>query len=369
MRKIILPFLTLSALLLSALPVAAFAEQAIVTGNEVNVRSGPGTAYGIFASLDEGKTVEVIDRSDADWYLISWDGSTGYVSSQFLALTPEESPAQAFVQISVNPVEAPGYISGMYVSFRSGPNTSSTILGTFSTGKTLTITGSSGEWTAVRIDGKDGFVFSQYVKEGSPNAAVIEDETSNLYGGTPFYPVNGSGSSQGGSTVFVVSDTPSPTPEAAVSPELVVQVPTDGSMHPQDSNASDVPAGSELIVSPNGSVIPDSVTEPAQNAVPAADSAAPTASVSSTAPISFPSQEESAKWPEMQFVCAPGPEQPIRLSALMTTELKSSFPAFRETGPLSLFREQGSADTFIPTIFFLKTRTALLRAAHLPGRL
>ncbi|MBQ9664075.1 MAG: SH3 domain-containing protein [Oscillospiraceae bacterium] len=282
MRKIILPFLTLSTLLLSALPAAASAEQAVVTGSEVNVRSGPGTAYGIFASLDQGKTVEVINRSDADWFLVSWDGSTGYVSSQFLSLLPEESPAQASMQISVNPVEVPGYINGMYVSFRAGPSTSSTVFGTYSTGKALTITGSSGEWTAVRIDGKDGFIYSQFVKEGSPNAAVIEDETSNLYGGTPFYPVNGTGSSQGGSTVFVVSETAAPIPEAAVPPEQIVQVPTDGAVQTQASSAA-FPSSDELIVAPNDAGSFLTVTDPSVNTA-ITDSQPPAAYVPPAAP-------------------------------------------------------------------------------------
>ena len=91
MRKIILPFLTVSMLLLSFLPAQAYAQQALVSGSWVNVYSGPGSTYEIFANLDQGKTVEVINRSDAEWFLVSWDGNTGYVSSQFLCLLPERN--------------------------------------------------------------------------------------------------------------------------------------------------------------------------------------------------------------------------------------------------------------------------------------
>ena len=50
-----------SVLFFSALSVTAFAEQAIVTGEEVNVRSGPGLVYSSFTSLREGMTVEVLN--------------------------------------------------------------------------------------------------------------------------------------------------------------------------------------------------------------------------------------------------------------------------------------------------------------------
>ena len=63
----------------------------------------------------------------------------------------------------------------MYVSLRSGPGTGYSVLGTYSNGKELTIRGSSGEWTAVTVDGKDGFVYHDYVSAGSVSAALIGD--------------------------------------------------------------------------------------------------------------------------------------------------------------------------------------------------
>lgn len=165
-----------SVLFFSALSVTAFAEQAIVTGEEVNVRSGPGLVYSSFTSLREGMTVEVLNRSNADWYQVSWDGNVGYVSSAYLRLAEDTAPAgyDAAGQSS------PGYINAMYVSLRSGPGTGYSVLGTYSNGKELTIRGSSGEWTAVTVDGKDGFVYHDYVSAGSVSAALIEPADSSL---------------------------------------------------------------------------------------------------------------------------------------------------------------------------------------------
>ena len=218
----------LLSVLLSGTAVQAFAEQAVVTGEGVNVRNGPGTAYGISASVGRGQEVQVLDLSDPDWYLISWDGKSGYVSSQFLALSEEDSSAV----ISVSREETAGTIDGNRVCFRSGPSTSSAILGTYDTGKPLTVTGSSGEWLAVRIDGKDGFVFSSFVKEDAPSSAA-EPERQPSQGGTLLTPVGAASAApaSGSSTVFTVQEELTVSPEETLPPDQIVQVPTDGTVH------------------------------------------------------------------------------------------------------------------------------------------
>ena len=203
----------------------AFAEQAVVTGDGVNVRTGPGTAYGFFTSIARGTTVEVINRTNADWYLVSWDGNSGYISSEFLQLEEEDHSAQAVSESSA----VPGYINGSYVCLRSGPGTSHTILGTYSTGKEVTITGSSGDWTAVRIDGKDGFVFRDFVSQGSPSSALVQQDSQvDQFGGTPIHPENSQASQasiQTGSTVFVVEDSPSDNPVSVPPVEGTATIP------------------------------------------------------------------------------------------------------------------------------------------------
>ena len=94
MRKQHICALVLSACLPSLLSVSACADQAVVTGNEVNVRNGPGTVYGISSSVSRDTTVEVLDRSNPDWYQISWEGKSGYVSSEFLSLTEDSFSAE-----------------------------------------------------------------------------------------------------------------------------------------------------------------------------------------------------------------------------------------------------------------------------------
>ena len=67
-----------------------------VTTDGVNVRSGYSTSDSIIGGLGSGSSVTVtgkVQRGGADygWYQISYEGSTGYVSSAFLAETADDS--------------------------------------------------------------------------------------------------------------------------------------------------------------------------------------------------------------------------------------------------------------------------------------
>lgn len=156
MRKNTFRTVVAAVLICAMLVIPAFAESAVVTGSGVNVRSGPGTNYRQIDCLDKGTVVTVTDRSNADWYAISYNGTTGFMSSRYLSVTEDTSSGSV--------VDGkPGYINAMYVCFRSGPGTGYSKLGMYNSGKEVTVTGTSGDWTACVINGQSGYVFSQYI--------------------------------------------------------------------------------------------------------------------------------------------------------------------------------------------------------------
>ena len=67
MRKFILRTLVIAAVLCMMFTVTAYAEDAVITGSDVNFRSGPGTNYNVIDCLSKGTTVTVNDRSNASW--------------------------------------------------------------------------------------------------------------------------------------------------------------------------------------------------------------------------------------------------------------------------------------------------------------
>ena len=93
MRKHVIRVLIASLLIGSCLNVTAYAEGATVTGSQVNVRSGPGVSYDVLGSVSRGTILEVTDRSNSDWYAISYGGRVGYISASYVTLEDVSYPA------------------------------------------------------------------------------------------------------------------------------------------------------------------------------------------------------------------------------------------------------------------------------------
>ena len=133
----------------------------VTTGN-INFRTGPSTSHGIIDSYNRGKEL-TITGSSGDWTACRIDGQNGYVYSQYVTTTKPGSDTTV-----EEPETTTAYIRGNTVRFRSGPSLSSSILGEYNTGKEISVTGTSGDWTACTIDGQSGYVYSQYVTTTAP---------------------------------------------------------------------------------------------------------------------------------------------------------------------------------------------------------
>lgn len=258
MRKNIIR--TLFAVLAMSLcfSLSAYADRAVVTGTEVNLRSGPGTNYKIINCLAGGSSVNVTDRSNGSWYAVDYGSQSGYMAAAYLSLSSDPFAGDlgsgtpiigsqgslnngglnlgSDISGSQNSgSQSSGYINAMYVRFRSGPSNSAAILGEYNRGKALTVTGVSGDWTACIIDGQSGYVFSQYVSSGSysdTGSTIISGENdiyldypdgnSNLTppSSTPVYPDN-SGSQSTVPGFELNPSTPAPSATPVPSPSVV----------------------------------------------------------------------------------------------------------------------------------------------------
>ena len=181
MRKSVIRTIAIALLISVLLVIPAFAET--VTASDVNLRSGPGTGYSILDCLPKGKSVTVTDRSNSSWYAVNYNGRDGFMSSMYLSVQADNSGDSSGATIIIDGEAQPGTINAMYVRFRSGPSTDSTILGEYNTGKELSVTGYSGDWTACVINGQSGYVFSQYVTTTKPGSDTTgeEPETTTAY--------------------------------------------------------------------------------------------------------------------------------------------------------------------------------------------
>ena len=170
-------------------------RQGTINMDYVCLRSGPSSQYSILAKYNKGKEVTIAGADEGKWTPCTVDNKSGYIYTQYITLretystavasqgtvsgnfystvyvsTP--SPSSAAAAPAESKPSGNAYITGNNVRFRSGPSMSSSILGEFFYGNSVTITGSSGEWTAVSYNGQDGYVYSKYVCPGSYQAGA-----------------------------------------------------------------------------------------------------------------------------------------------------------------------------------------------------
>ena len=111
MAKRFLKTAVVSALFALTLAVSASAASAggATTTTAVNFRTGAGTNYGIISTLPAGTHVVVSTRSSGGWATVVYNGTVGYISSDYLKRANEMDASFGT-----------GTINGSYVRMRSG---------------------------------------------------------------------------------------------------------------------------------------------------------------------------------------------------------------------------------------------------------
>ena len=146
-------------------------ETGTINGTYVRLRSGASTSSSILAVFNKGDTVTITGTS-GDWYQVNYNGTSGYVYQTYVTKDSVGSNSSGSSGSSET-----GTINGTDVRFRSGASTSSSILGVFGKGDTVTITGTSGDWYQVSYNGTSGYVYKTYVTKGSTSSGSSESFT------------------------------------------------------------------------------------------------------------------------------------------------------------------------------------------------
>lgn len=104
MRRFLLS-ICMVLVLFASLPVyAANVERlrgvAVVTAENLNVRSGPSKEYDKLGTLAKDVSVEVKGIVEPDWYVIEYQGEEGYISSDYVIFTPQDEIEGGFALIA-----------------------------------------------------------------------------------------------------------------------------------------------------------------------------------------------------------------------------------------------------------------------------
>ncbi|MDO4487020.1 MAG: SH3 domain-containing protein [Bacillota bacterium] len=154
-----------------------------VKNGPLNVRKGPGTNYGKLGTIAKGKSFTVTgkakDKNGKWWYRFSFNGKTGYVHSSYVTAKTTTSGNISVTEIS----NLKGTVTNGPLNVRKGPGTSYGTLGTVAKGKVITITGKAKDkdgkwWYRFTFNGKDGYVYSSYIKTSDASSSSGESSSS-----------------------------------------------------------------------------------------------------------------------------------------------------------------------------------------------
>ena len=147
------------------------AVNATVTGGSaINVRSGPGTDYSRVTMVAEGKRVAILDR-DGNWYRVSFDGTTGYILSDYVAADGSGTPAKTTPAKTVDTSVGNATVSGGdTINVRSGPGTNYSRVARVSQGKRVTLLAKADDWLKVSFDSTTGYILGDYL---TPDNGVL----------------------------------------------------------------------------------------------------------------------------------------------------------------------------------------------------
>ena len=142
-----------------------------VTASSLNVRDRAAMSSAIIGGIPRGTKVK-ITGSSGDFYAIDYRNRTAYVHSSYIKVT--SAPEQ---------VSGTGTITASSLHVRSGPSVRHSVIGGLRRGQTVTVTGSSNDWYKIRINNRDGYVFSDFVRissgSGSSGSSGNSSESSS----------------------------------------------------------------------------------------------------------------------------------------------------------------------------------------------
>lgn len=136
---------------------SALAAQGVVE-ESVNFRTAPSTSSSIIGLIKAGTSFEVLEQVNSYWVKANVNGQTGYLSTNYVKLDSSPSGSAATGQGVVE----------KGVNFRTGPSTSSTVIGLVKAGTTFQLVETvNSYWVKVNINGQIGYLSTAYIQLGA----------------------------------------------------------------------------------------------------------------------------------------------------------------------------------------------------------
>ena len=170
-----------------------------VTADALRMRSGPSTGTSIVTVLNKGTRVELLSGEENGWYKVSYNGTVGYMSAEWLSVVvsastgapadapsapAENPPAQSSNETPAQSTEKPAptvvgstatVVGAGLLNIRSGPGTDCARIGVLKDGDQVTILEDLDDWYKISMNGMTGFVASKYLSIGGTYEETSRD--------------------------------------------------------------------------------------------------------------------------------------------------------------------------------------------------
>ncbi len=163
--------------------------KAYVNGNNVRLRSGPGTNHHIIATLNEGQTVYVHD-SRGDWKKVNVHGGrSGWIAARLL--TYEDNKPNDPIPLPAGRPDFPSpqtnqrstEVTGLYawideprVNVRGGPSQNEEVLFQLAHGQKVKVLDVSGHWCKIKASDRSGWIAGWVIDFSPPGEEFMTPE-------------------------------------------------------------------------------------------------------------------------------------------------------------------------------------------------
>jgi len=148
----------------------------VVTEGPLRMRASASTDSDVLARVAEGAQVEVLEDAQNGWYKVSYKGETGYMSRDYLSITPEKAealpePATPLAAMAAVEETAPqaewALVDTSALNVRASTSTESEKVGKLYGGSVVSALSQAGEWTLVEYGSVKGYVSTEYLVFGT----------------------------------------------------------------------------------------------------------------------------------------------------------------------------------------------------------
>ena len=175
-KVLFLSVLTAMLLAVTALAADIATGAGCTTGSSLRLRAEPSTSASVVTTLDKSVAVAILDDSVDGWYKIAYNGSTGYVSADYLNVDQD------------NVFTTYGRVNSDGVNVRSAASTDSSVLATIEEDAIVTVNGLVDGWYDVTCEyGTEGYIRSDFLdltESSSSNSDIAA--TAKQYLGTGY---------------------------------------------------------------------------------------------------------------------------------------------------------------------------------------